>query len=133
MKKWYILSILLLSFTFANAQRINYDINSKWFFGLNAGVTWNTNDVKNVNSSGYGLILGRSYNYDYGKKISFDIRGRYLAGTWVGQDTTAFSLVNYQGGPLDSYNVDSNSIYVNNFQTDVRRLSLELVLHLNQL
>ena len=133
MKKWYILSILLLSFTFANAQRINYDINSKWFFGLNAGVTWNTNDVKNVNSSGYGLILGRSYNYDYGKKISFDIRGRYLAGTWVGQDTTAFSLVNYQGGPLDSYNVDSNSIYVNNFQTDVRRLSLELVLHLNSI
>ena len=133
MKKWYILSILLLSFTFANAQRINYDINSKWFFGLNAGVTWNTNDVKNVNSSGYGLILGRSYNYDYGKKISFDIRGRYLAGTWVGQDTTAFSLVNYQGGPLDSYNVDSNSIYVNNFQTDVRRLSLELVLHLNNI
>ena len=133
MKKWYILSILLLSFTFANAQRINYDINSKWFFGLNAGVTWNTNDVKNVNSSGYGLILGRSYNYDYGKKISFDIRGRYLAGTWVGQDTTAFSLVNYQGGPLNSYNVDSNSIYVNNFQTDVRRLSLELVLHLNRI
>jgi hypothetical protein len=133
MKKWYILSILLLSFTFANAQRINYDISSKWFFGLNAGVTWNTNDVKNVNSSGYGLILGRSYNYDYGKKISFDLRGRYLAGTWVGQDTTAFSLVNYQGGPLDSYNVDSNSIYVNNFQTDVRRLSLELVLHLNSI
>ena len=133
MKKWYILSILLLSFTFANAQRINYDFNSKWFFGLNAGVTWNTNDVKNVNSSGYGLILGRSYNYDYGKKISFDIRGRYLAGTWVGQDTTSFSLENYQGGPLDSYNVDSNSIYVNNFQTDVRRLSLELVLHLNRI
>jgi len=133
MKKLYFLSILLLSITFAQAQRINYDISSKWFFGLNAGVTWNTNDVKNVNSSGYGLILGRSYNYGYGKKISFDLRGRYLAGTWVGQDTTAFSLVNYQGGPLDSYNVDSNSIYVNNFQTDVRRLSLELVLHLNSI
>ncbi len=133
MKKWYILNILLLSFTFAKAQRINYDINSKWFFGLNAGVTWNTNDVKNVNSSGYGLILGRSYNYDYGKKISFDLRGRYLAGTWVGQDTAAFSLKNYQGGPLDSYKLDSNSIYVNNFQTDVRRLSLELVLHLNRI
>jgi hypothetical protein len=29
------------------------------------------------------------------------------------------------------YNVDSNSIYVNNFQTDVRRLGLELVLHFN--
>ncbi|MCX8486274.1 MAG: hypothetical protein ORN53_03700 [Crocinitomicaceae bacterium] len=40
-------------------------------------------------------------------------------------------MANYQGGPLDSYNVDSNSIYVNNFQTDVRRLALELVLHMN--
>ena len=131
MKKLYILSILLLSITFAHAQRINYDISSKWFFGLNAGVTWNSTDVKNVNSSGYGLILGRSFNYNYGKKISFDLRGRYLAGTWVGQDTSAFSLKNYQGGPLDSYNIDSNSIYVNNFQTDVRRLALELVLHFN--
>ncbi len=72
MKKLYFLSILLLSITFAQAQRINYDISSKWFFGLNAGAAWNTNDVKNVNSSGYGLILGRSYNYNYGKKISFD-------------------------------------------------------------
>ena len=131
MKKLYIVSILLLSITFANAQRINYDISSKWFFGLNAGVTWNSNDVKNVNSSGYGLILGRSFNYNYGKKISFDLRGRFLAGTWVGQDTNAFSLSNYQGGPLDSYNTSSSSIYVNNFQTDVRRLALELVLHLN--
>ena len=131
MKKIYILSILVICSTFANAQRINYDISSNWFFGLNAGVTWNSNDVKNVNSSGYGLILGRSYNYNYGKKISFDIRGRYLTGTWVGQDTSAFQMSNYQGGPLDNYNVDSNSIYVNNFQTDVRRLALELVLHLN--
>jgi hypothetical protein len=131
MKKLYILSILLICSSFVNAQRINYDISSKWFFGLNAGVTWNSNDVKNVNSSGYGLVLGRSYNYDYGKKISFDLRGRYLAGSWVGQDTSAFKLTNYPGGPLDSYNIDSNSIYVNNFQTDVRRLALELVLHLN--
>jgi hypothetical protein len=131
MKKLYILSILLLSITFAHAQRINYDISSKWFLGLNAGVTWNSNDVKNVNSSGYGLILGRSFNYNYGKKISFDLRGRYLTGTWVGQDTSVTPLLNYQGGPLDSYNVDSNSIYVNNFQTNVRRLALELVLHLN--
>lgn len=131
MKKLYILSILLLSLSFTHAQRINYDISSKWFFGLNTGVTWNSNDVKNVNSSGYGLILGRSFNYNYGKNISFDLRGRYLAGTWVGQDTSAFSLANYQGGPLDSYKVDSNSIYVNNFQTDVRRLALELVLHMN--
>lgn len=131
MKKLYIVSILVICSTFVNAQRINYDISSKWFFGLNAGVTWNSNDVKNVNSSGYGLILGRSYNYNYGKKISFDIRGRYLAGTWVGQDTSAFSLSNYQGGPLDSYKNNGDSIYVNNFQTDVRRLALELVLHLN--
>ena len=133
MKKLYILSILLLSLSFTHAQRINYDISSKWFFGLNAGVTWNSNDVKNVNSSGYGLILGRSFNYNYGKIISFDLRGRYLAGTWVGQDTSAFSLSNYQGGPLDSYHIDSNSIYVNNFQTDVRRLGFELVLHLNRI
>jgi hypothetical protein len=131
MKKWYFLSAFLLSISFLNAQHINYDISSKWFFGLNAGAAWNTTDVKNVTSSGYGLILGRSYNYDYGKKISFDLRGRFLTGTWVGQDTSAISLANYPGGILAPYYVDSSSIYVNNFQTDVKRLSLELVLHMN--
>lgn len=131
MKKWYFLSAFLLSISFLNAQRINYDISSKWFFGMNVGAAWNTTDVKNVTSSGYGFILGRSYNYDYGKKISFDLRARFLTGTWVGQDTSAISLANYPGGILSPYYVDSSSIYVNNFQTDVKRLSLELVLHMN--
>ncbi len=131
MKKWYILSILFLSFSLAKAQHVAYDLNSNWFWGLNAGVTWNSNDVKNVNSSGYGLTLGRSFNYDYGKRISFDIRGRFLTGNWVGQDLDTFSLNNYAGGPLSAYYIDSSSIYVNNFQTDVKRLSMELVLHLN--
>jgi len=131
MKKWYFLSAFLLSISFLNAQHINYDISSKWFFGLNAGAAWNTTDVKNVTSSGYGLILGRSYNYDYGKKISFDLRGRFLTGTWVGQDTDSISLANYPGGILSPYYTDSSSIYVNNFQTDVKRLSFELVLHMN--
>ena len=131
MKKWYILSILFLSFSFAQAQHVAYDLNSNWFWGLNAGVTWNTNDVKNVNSSGYGLTLGRSFNYDYGKRISFDLRARYLTGNWVGQDVDTFSLNQYAGGPLSIYQLDSSSVYVNNFQTEVKRLSLELVLHLN--
>ena len=131
MKKWYILSILFLSFSFAQAQHVAYDLSSNWFWGLNAGVTWNTNDVKNVNSSGYGLTLGRSFNYDYGKRISFDLRARYLTGNWVGQDVDTFSLNQYAGGPLSIYQLDSSSVYVNNFQTEVKRLSLELVLHLN--
>lgn len=131
MKKWYVLSILFLSFSFVHAQHVAYDLNSNWFWGLNAGVTWNTNDVKNVNSSGYGLTLGRSFNYDYGKRISFDLRGRFLTGSWVGQDIDTFSLNNYAGGPLTMYHLDSSSVYVNNFQTDVKRLSMELVLHLN--
>ena len=133
MKNWYILSVIICSFSFAKAQHISYDTQSKWFFGINAGATWSSTDVKKVNSGGYGFTFGRSYNYDYGKRISFDLRGRFLTGTWVGQDTNAFSLVNYSGGPLSAYQLDSSSVYVNNFQTDVKRLSLELVLHLNNL
>ena len=28
-------------------QKLDYDHDSKWFFGLNAGAAWNTTDVKN--------------------------------------------------------------------------------------
>lgn len=126
---------LLLSMGSLFSQKIDYDNSSKWFLGFNLGTTWQTTDVANRNNVGYGLTLGRSYNYNYGKKIYFDIRARYLRGFWYGQDYDSTSLNSYNptnqpGYALQTYK-DSLGFSVNNFQADVHRLALELVIHAN--
>jgi len=132
MKNFYIAIVLCLSFFQLQAQKVDYDNTSKWFLGFNIGGTWNTTDVKNQTSTGWGLVLGKSFNYNYGSVISFDLRGRYLRGMWYGQDIDTTSLLNYTGSALQEYK-DQYGFTVNNFQSDVHRVALELALHLNTL
>lgn len=129
---------LFLSFAMTQfAQKLDYDNDSKWFFGLNTGAAWNTTDVKNKTHIGWGFILGRSFNYNYGKKVSFDLRMRYLHGKWYGQDYDTTSTLGYNseytpvGNVLQHY--DTLGYTVNNFQTDVHELGLELAIHLNSI
>lgn len=136
MKKIYILYILFLISiqTFVAQGRLEYDTDSKWFWGLNFGTTWQTTDVRNKNDFGLGLTLGKSFNYNYGKKISFDIRGRYLYGEWYGQDRDTTGILKGLPPVLAQGNTnyqDSMSFSVLNFKTYVHRLSLELVIHAN--
>jgi large repetitive protein len=127
---------IYLSFLFAfitlysSAQRVDYDNSSRWFLGLNLGGTWNSTDVKNKTATGFGFTLGKSYNYGYGKALSFDLRARYLRGFWYGQDADTTSLANYTGTALSSYK-NSLGFTINNFQADVHRLAFELVIHGN--
>ncbi len=132
MKNYYIAIVICLSFFQLQAQKVDYDNTSKWFLGFNIGGTWNTTDVKNQTSTGWGLVLGKSFNYNYGSIISFDLRGRYLRGMWYGQDNDTTSLLNYTGTALQEYK-DQYGFTVNNFQSDVHHVALELALHLNSL
>jgi hypothetical protein len=126
--------LLSLSFLFtfsAFAQKVDYDHTSKWFLGFNIGGAWQTTDVTNKTNLGYGLTLGKSYNYDYGRILSFDLRARYLTGKWRGQDFDTTDLSNYtiSNGVLTDY---KNTGYtINNFESTVHRLGLELVIHAN--
>lgn len=129
MKNFYLAFLVFISF-FANSQKVDYDHSSKWFLGVNVGGTWQSTDVKNQTSAGWGLILGKSFNYDYGKILSFDLRGRYLRGYWYGQDNDTTSLSNYTSGALTPYK-NQYGFTVNNFQADVQRLAIELAIHLN--
>lgn len=135
MKRIITLSIVfLLFFGKIYSQKLQYENDSKWFWGLNAGVAWQTTDVTSKNNYGYGFMLGRSFNYDYGKGISFDIRARYLRGYWLGQDLDSTQIGADYNGVLSQIGTDykdSFGITVNNFQADVHRLGLELVLHAN--
>lgn len=136
MKKIYFTLLLLFSVLSINAQKVDYDNTSKWFLGFNIGGTWSSTDVKSQTSTGYGLVLGKSFNYRYGSIISFDLRARYLRGTWNGQDNDTTSLANYTGTALNPYTntqgFNGPGFTVNNFQSDVHRLALELALHLNR-
>lgn len=116
-------------------QHLEYENDSKWYLGLNAGAAWNTTDVKNHTHVGWGLLLGRAFNYDYGKPLSFDLRLRYLRGKWYGQDFDSTNLshlgTDYTGA-LQEYQADPG-FTVNNFEADVHELGLELAIHFNRL
>lgn len=129
---WFFLSFALFSFS----QKLDYDNDSKWVFGLNAGLTWSTTDVENKSDTGWGFLLGRSFNYNYGKKVSFDLRTRYLSGKWYGQDYHTTALLGYNSEYETSainYIYDTLGYTINNFQTEVREVGLELAIHLNSL
>ncbi len=120
---------------YANSQqtRVDYDNDSRWFWTLNAGSTWTTADVTKKHDWGWGFTIGKAFNYNYGTPLSFDIRARYLGGSWYGQDgdTSGFQ---YGNAALSAADHDYKTAYgyaVLNHQTKVHELSLELVLHAN--
>jgi hypothetical protein len=123
--------IVTLSFIFfltimgAKAQKIDYDNTGKWYLGLNVGGTWQTSDIKNETNVGYGFILGKSFNYNYGKRLVFDLRARYLYGEWYGKDADSSFF------PM---NTTLDTIYgLNNFQSTQHRLALEFAIHGNRI
>ncbi|MFN4950481.1 MAG: hypothetical protein ACK5F0_02575, partial [Flavobacteriales bacterium] len=132
MQKFTLTSIFFLVLTVNHwGQRLDYDHSSRWFFGINAGAAWSCTDVENETNGGWGLTLGKSYNWKTGRRISFDLRGRYLHGNWYGQDYDTSNLDSYIGGPLSAYK-DSFNMTAHNFYNDQHRLAFELVLHANR-
>jgi hypothetical protein len=131
MSKLYALLLFMLTITSINAQHVNYN-SSKWFWGLNYGATWHSSDLDFDRYNGWGLTLGRSYNYDYGRSLSFDIRGRFLAGQWYGISDSISILTPNVNEALTPFLTGANQ-YVHNFRSDIREIDLELVLHANRL
>jgi hypothetical protein len=132
MQKFTLTSIFFIALTFNHwGQRLDYDHSSNWFFGINAGATWSCTDVENETNGGWGLTLGKSFNFKTGRRVSFDFRGRYLHGNWYGQDYDTSTLNSYIGGPLSAYK-DSFNMTAHNFYNDQHRLAFELVLHANR-
>ncbi len=126
--------VLLLSIQAIAQQKLDYDTDSRWFWGLNVGSTWSKADVAKKNDWGFGLTIGKAFNYNYGRKLSFDIRGRYLTGEWFGQnyDTTDISGIYPYNLPGTDYS-STLGYSVLNHKTRVHELSLELVIHANNL
>jgi hypothetical protein len=142
MKKIFTLLVLgiILSTQIAEAQgRVNYD--RKWFLGLNLGGTYHSNtevDVNKMYRGGTGFTLGRSFNYNKGNFLSFDLRARYLIAAYRGLATQNFMLdsSNYNilglGNELQQYQTDYG-FYKPNFHSWVNDWSLELQINTNLL
>lgn len=138
MKKNYFLALMLLITAFtvsAQKDRSDYENVSKWFLNLNAGATWQTTDVRTKTGGGLGFVLGHSFNYNYGKPISFDLRFRYLGGNWYGQnyDSIGFHIPNYTLSQGATNYKNELGYSVLNFRTNTHQFDLELAIHANRL
>lgn len=131
MKQRILLGILTLLFltTDGFSQHIRYEDNSDWFFGLNAGATWHTSDVETEYRGGLGFTFGKSFNNDYGKVFTYDLRLRFLAGSWVGQDSDTTNMIDQNAALTEAYG--GQGYAVQNFRAFQGRAALELAIHLN--
>lgn len=133
------LSILLASSGFSQKSYVNYNKDSRWFFGINAGATWHSRtEVNNIVKGGYGFTFGHSFGMRPEKLFSWDLRLRYLHGWWGGQATNQFTLdsttsypANY-GSTLQTYQ-DTAGYFIPNFRSQLLSGSLELALNTNRL
>lgn len=130
MKYFYTLIVSLLLSSTLFSQKVDYDNDSRWFWGLNVGGTWSKTDVPYKLDVGYGVILGHQFNYNYGKPLSFDLRLRYLTGLWKGYSTEAADV---SANPVYSDYTTQGSPVALNFGTRLHELSLELAIHFNKL
>ncbi len=94
---------ILLASAYSQGNKVNYDRDTKWNFGINAGATWAEKELNFVNSPGFsgGLTLGRSIYEKEGKLLSFDLRGRVLWGQTEGWSSLPYTdtvLVQNAGG-----------------------------------
>lgn len=134
MKKLYTF-IICLGFLQMAFGQVTTNYNAKWFFGVNTGLTYQTTDVSNKTNTGWGLTLGKTFNYYPGAMFSFDIRGRFLRGFWYGQDrdSSGFDVPNLALSQGATNYLDTLGYAVHNFQTENYLLNLEFVIHANRL
>lgn len=130
MKRIFTLLAILTLFT-TSAQKINYDSNSRWYFGLNSGVTWHTSDVNTKLRLGSGFVFGKSFNMDRGKLLSFDLGVRYLYGYWEGVDSYRTTNIS-ANTPVNNFYSNAGS-FQQNFLSEQHAGDIELALHFNRL
>ena len=133
-------SILTIGQGFAQ-NYVNYNRDSRWFIGLNAGATWSTQvEVPYRFRGGYGLTFGKSFGMEQDKIFSWDLRARFLHAQFMGQSITRYDLDSssvigldhYGSSTLQTYQ-DSTGYFYSNYKTDLLRGSIELVLNTNRL
>jgi hypothetical protein len=104
-----------------------------WLFGLNAGVAWQSSDVKAQLGGGWGFYLGHSISNKKDAFFSADFRFRYLNTYTYGQNAkdNAFGNTVFNSSPF-TYRPDSLN-FAHNHETTFHDLALELRLNFEKL
>jgi large repetitive protein len=145
MKRVLLLLILIVTGMSVNAQHeqrrpLRYDNHSNSFFSLNLGSTYHTSNVRSdmMMWRAGGFTWGRSYLYRQGSPVFFDLRGRFLMGSWEGMDrkltyvSPADNILNGTANPGLNYYASDSSV-LRNFRANQFELNAEFVLHFNRL
>lgn len=137
MKIRFTLLFVLGLYLMGSSQKtfINYETDSKWFIGLNAGATYHTSDIETRLKAGFGIFVGRSFFMKKGSPFYLDARLRYLRLQFEGVDK--FKSVDvtpnpYLNGTYNTVNYGNNGAIMN-FSGDHHRVAIELALGFNKL
>lgn len=138
------LLLALLIPALSQAQQNSTQQAGYYTFGLNAGLSYQSSDIKALPEGfGLGATLAKNLYYRPGAALSFDLRGRLLYAQQLGLDNTrSFDILNNSvlngSQNLDYINYpqnlgESQGFVFQNHKTDVFELGLEGVLTLNKL
>ena len=135
-----VLATLLASSLYAQSiYKVNYDRDSRWFWGVNMGGTgMYQSDIESKTSLGWGAVFGKSIGMRERNHLSFDLRGRFFAAYFVGQATDNYDLNSSNLAPStyrDNLSEYENTLgyFIPNYKTRLVSGSLELVVNTNSL
>lgn len=130
-----------ISTTTSNSLRQGY-----YTFGINAGLAYQSSDVKALPFDGFGvgLTLAKNYYYRPGSWFRFDLRGRLLYSQSYGADSKPNYGIQYNNAvngaqrfndftSLNYLDANESKFIFNNHKTYMGELGLEGVLMLNRL
>ena len=124
-----LLFTFLLISNFSHSQnRVDYERDTKWNFGINAGGTWQEKELDLVSKAGFsgGFTFGRAIYEKEGRLLSFDLRARFLWGSSKGWGTT----LSYDSLLFGSHN---GGVGYKNYKFTYGEAGLELVVNAHRL
>ncbi|TND09801.1 MAG: hypothetical protein FD123_925 [Bacteroidetes bacterium] len=137
------LTILLALITFllleipasAQAKRMT----NPWWWGVNAGATWQTSDMKMKPGLGWGITVGNMSRYRENRALWWGARFRYLHGVNYGEDYSRFRGIkdnDVLNGTSDStlnYYQGGTGYIFSNYKMKLDELAFELQIGSNAL
>ena len=127
----FFVGLFSIQTTFSQEQS-PYRTHSNFFAGGQFGLTTSAADIKTYFNMAGGLNFG--YTFLKYRPVEFDVRARYIFGSWRGQDLSKTNLSTYEGGIYSTEPTDyrtKKGFVFRNFDNMNQQLSLEAVVRFN--
>lgn len=141
---YMLLLMLCLGYAASAQQSTSTLLPGYWTFGLNAGLAYQSSDVKaKIEGFGFGATLGKNIYYQPDAPLAFDLRGRFLYTRQYGLNSLrSYNIQNnlaLNGAGLLDYTAypagleEPRGFVFQNHETTTTELGLEGLITLNQL